>query len=243
MVDGANRGSGCGYAAALIFAIAKGLGIADAARFSKEFAYDAIRNARRVGRGMPIVRAGGNRMMHDLAEAVSGFTSINGIHRFIPECQTNFVFSGANPRTVVDILGLEGRITRAGRGVVVAGRLSYGGSKHVGTALLEMSRRFPAVRSAVNIRYRDSTVTAMERAGMHVKSYDRSREPGDIKSDGSTVGWGVGEAARGLAVPPDAVFHRGDLGKEPMIIIFGRSPASVLEKVSKIATAVREACP
>jgi hydroxymethylpyrimidine/phosphomethylpyrimidine kinase len=33
--------------------------------------------------------------------------------------------------------------------------------------------------------------------------------------------------------PPDAIFHKGDFGKEPMIIIFGITPDAVIEKISK----------
>ncbi len=33
---------------------------------------------------------------------------------------------------------------------------------------------------------------------------------------------------------PDLVYHKGDLGKEPMIIIFGRDPMDVIDKIRKI---------
>ena len=33
---------------------------------------------------------------------------------------------------------------------------------------------------------------------------------------------------------PDVIFHKGDFGKEPMIIVFGKTPENVLEKILKI---------
>jgi len=32
------------------------------------------------------------------------------------------------------------------------------------------------------------------------------------------------------------IFHKGDVGKEPMILIFGTSPKQVLGKLTKIVT-------
>ncbi|HKQ21079.1 MAG TPA: thiamine-phosphate synthase family protein [Nitrososphaeraceae archaeon] len=39
-----------------------------------------------------------------------------------------------------------------------------------------------------------------------------------------------------LSKNPDAdiIYHSGDIGKEPMIIIFGQSPHDVVNKVKKI---------
>ena len=33
---------------------------------------------------------------------------------------------------------------------------------------------------------------------------------------------------------PDVIFHKGDFGKEPMIIVFGKNPDDVLKNISKI---------
>ena len=52
----------------------------------------------------------------------------------IPECQTNFVISKKKPKSTKDIIGISGRIVKAGKKVIVAGDLEYGGSKHVATA-------------------------------------------------------------------------------------------------------------
>ena len=70
---------------------------------------------------------------------------------------------------------------------------------------------------------------------MAVSGYDRSLEPDDVKASGSSVAWGVGRAIRDVDSPPDMVFHTGDYGKEPMIIVFGKDPDDVLEKVRAIA--------
>ena len=34
--------------------------------------------------------------------------------------------------------------------------------------------------------------------------------------------------------PPDIIYHKGDMGKEPMIIVFAQTPDSVMKKILKI---------
>ncbi|WKT57152.1 thiamine-phosphate synthase family protein [Candidatus Nitrosotenuis chungbukensis] len=41
-------------------------------------------------------------------------------------------------------------------------------------------------------------------------------------------------AIRNLRSAPDAIYHTGDIGKEPMIIVFGKNPKQVVAKISKI---------
>ena len=67
--------------------------------------------------------------------------------------------------------------------------------------------------------------------------YERSSEPYKtrIKED-HTISWGIKNAIKDSSKPADLIFHKGDLGKEPMIIIFGTSPNQVLGKLDKIVT-------
>lgn len=235
-ISGTTHGGGCTFSAALLCTLAGGAGLSESVRAARKFVTQYLRRPQKVAKGIKIagVVAGGlhDKLYADLAGAIDAFTRINGIHRSIPECQTNFVYSGPRPVVTRDVLGVLGRITRAGRRVLVAGDLQYGGSKHVATALIAVSKRFPSIRSAVNIRHSDSVISALTDAGLTIYSYDRSKESQQTKSVGSTIEWGVSVAikdAGGLA--PDAIFHRGDYGKEPMIILFGASPDDVLSKV------------
>ena len=48
-----------------------------------------------------------------------------------------------------------------------------------------------------------------------------------------TIIWGIKNA---LVKNPKAevIYHKGDVGKEPMMIIFGRDPNEVIKKIKKI---------
>lgn len=230
------HGGGCGFSAALAVSLAKGNSLRDSVRFAKEFVEESIKKSQKVGKGISIVRAENtDKIESELADAISVFSNIKNIYTFIPECQTNFVFSKSNPQTLNDIVGVSGRIVKAGKTVVVAGDLKYGGSRHVGSAVLQVTKKFPKIRSALNIRYDQSIVRKAIAKKLFVLSYDRVVEPLKTKTkEGNTISWGIQSAIKNAKKSPDMIFHRGDVGKEPMILIFGTNPKDTLAKLRKI---------
>ena len=230
-----NHGSGCNYSAALIFALAKNKKIKESIKFAKEFTENSIKNAKNIGRGIAITDIQGKDNINvKLSEGISDFIQIKNIYKNIPECQTNFVFSKENPKSIKDILGISGRIVKSGKDVIVAGDLMYGGSKHVASALLIMNKKYPKICSAINLKYQNVTISKIKKSKMIVSSYDRSQEPENVKIKGSTIKWGIKHAIKNSKTIPDVIFHKGDYGKEPMIIVFGENPDDVLRKILKI---------
>jgi len=230
-----NHGSGCNYSAAMIFALAENKSIRESAKFAKQFTYNSIKNAKNLGRGIAITDIQEyDKINSELSNAINQFVKIKNIYKNIPECQTNFVYSKQKPKSIKDILGISGRIVKTGRQVVVAGRLTYGGSKHVATALLIINKKFPQIRSAINLKYQNTTLVKIKKLKLVVSSYDRSQEPNNVKSKGSTMNWGIKNAIKNSKKASDVIYHKGDFGKEPMIIVFGGTTNNVLRKILKI---------
>ena len=231
-----NHGSGCNYSSSLLFSLVNGTSLKEAAKFSKQFTYNSIKNAKNIGYGISITQVKNRETIHtELTHAINKFVEIKNIYKGIPECQTNFVFSKKNPKSIKDILGVSGRIVKTGNTVTVAGDLSYGGSKHVATALITINKKFPDVRSAINLKYNKETISKLRKERLLVSSYDRNTEPKNVKTkEGSSIEWGIKYAIKNLKEPPDIIYHKGDFGKEPMIIIFAKTPALIIEKISKL---------
>lgn len=230
-----NHGSGCNYSAAIIFALAKNKNIRESVRFAKQFTYNSIKNSKNLGKGIAITHIQEHdKINSELSDAIDQFTEIKNIYKNIPECQTNFVYSKQNPKSTKDILGISGRIVKAGRQVVVAGNLTYGGSKHVATAVLTMNKKFPQIRSAINLKYQNVTISKIKKSKLIVSSYDRNQEPKNVKLKNSTIQWGIKNANKNSKRVLDVVYHKGSFGKEPMIIVFGENPNNVLKKILKI---------
>ena len=230
-----NHGSGGNYASAILFSLAKNKSIKESLRFAKQYTYDSIKNAKKIGKGIAITDINKkDSIERELSESIQKFTGIKNIYKNIPECQTNFVYSKKNPKSIKEILGISGRIVKAGKKVIVAGDLEYGGSKHVATALLTVNKKFPQIQSAINIKYQNTTISKIKKLKFIVSRYDRSQEPINVKNKGSTIEWGIKSAIKNLKESPDVIFHIGGFGKEPMIIIFGDTPKKILKKISKI---------
>ena len=232
-----NHGSGCNYSSSLTVSIAKRKHLRDAVKFAKAFTYNSIKNSQKIGKGVSIVHIPHklDRIKKNLSKAINDFKDIRNIYSTIPECQTNFVFAKAAPKSTKDILGVSGRIVKAGKDVVVAGDLEYGGSKHVATAVLEMTKKFPHVRSAINVKYDRMLIDKSKKKGFTVLSYNRLQEPMKNKNkENSSISWGIKTSIKNIKKPPDVVFHKGDLGKEPMIMVFGKTPDDVIKKITTI---------
>jgi len=230
-----NHGSGGNYASAILFSLAKNKSIKESFKFAKQYTHNSIKNAKKIGKGIVITDINKNDITEiELSESIQKFTKIKNIYKNIPECQTNFVYSKQKPKSTKEILGISGRIVKAGKKVIVAGDLEYGGSKHVATALLTVNKKFPQIQSAINIKYQNTTITKIKKLKFIVSKYDRNQEPINVKNKGSTIEWGIKSAIKNLKKSPDAIFHIGGFGKEPMIIIFGDTPKNILKKISKI---------
>ncbi len=232
-----NHGSGCNFSAALTVAIARGNALQKAVKFAKKYTHDSIKNSKKIGKGITITHSTSkfDENKKILEDAINDFKNLKKIYSVIPECQTNFVYSKKKIKSTKDVLGISGRIVKAEKDIVVAGVLQYGGSKHVASALLEINKKFPKTRSALNIKYNSDLVKRCRKKSLVVQSYDRDKEPNKVKrKENLSISWGIKNAIKNSVKPPDIIYHKGDFGKEPMIMIFGNNPSEVVEKVAKI---------
>ena len=230
-----NHGSGCTFSAAMLFGLAQSKSIYESAKFAHRFTFDSIKGAQNIGRGIAITKIKKDKLFLELSQSIDNFIQIKNIADRIPECQTNFVFSKKNPKSENDVVGISGRIVKAGKKAIQAGNLQYGASKHVANAVLTMNKKFPNIRSGINLKLENETIYALKKNGFKIKNYDRTKEPNNIKTtEGASVIWGIKNALKGVKTPPDAIYHKGDFGKEPMILIFGDSPKKVVKKISRL---------
>ena len=72
-------------------------------------------------------------------------------------------------------------MVKSGKEVVTAGEIVYGGSQHVGTAVIQVNKKFPKIRSGLNIKYDPKIILKAKKSKFTVLSYDRSKEPKNSK--------------------------------------------------------------
>ena len=228
-----NHGSGCNYSASITASLARKKSIYEATVTAKEYVYQSIKKSKNLGKGIKITHKEISKIQKELSHSILDFQNIKNVSKLIPECQTNFVFSKDKPKTIKNVLGISGRLVKSGNNVIQAGELVFGGSQHVATAVIQVSKKFSNIRSAINIKYEPKIITNAKKHRMSVLSYDRKNESKKSKSkENSSISWGISSCLKSNI--PDIIYHKGDFGKEPMIIVFGETPAEVVRKIKLI---------
>ncbi|AFK22517.1 bifunctional hydroxymethylpyrimidine kinase/phosphomethylpyrimidine kinase [Pyrococcus sp. ST04] len=240
-VEGCTHGTGCSFSAAITANLAKGFPLEDAIKIAKEFITLGIATGHKIGKGhCPVnqsawieIPAEKWRTYEELTKAVREFENLNPV-KLIPEVGTNFVYSLPHPyaRTKEDVAGVKGRIVKYGNSVKAVGPVEFGASDHLARAVLTYMKFYPEYRSAINIKYSEEIIDLAKEEGLIVSFYDRREEPLEVKErEGATIPWGIETAISRAKKRPDLIYHLGDVGKEPMILIFGKTPKEVLEKI------------
>ena len=228
-----NHGSGCNYSASIAVSLAKQNPLRYAVTTAKNYVYNSIKNSKNIGKGVRITHQKVSTEKMELLESINNFKQIKNVHKIIPECQTNFVLAKKKSKTLWDVLGVSGRLVKSGKEVITAGEIIYGGSHHVGTAVIEVNKKFPNIRSGINIKFNSKIISKAKRCGLTTLNYDRNKESKKSKQkEGLSIKWGINFALKTKS--PDIIYHKGDIGKEPMILVFGETPDDVIRKISKI---------
>jgi len=238
-----NHGSGCNFSAALSAFIAKGHEIYPSCSMANEFVNRSLQTLLHIGKGNPVVDTSITIMclasfkyqvIETLTNAITQLEEIKGIGKLIPETQSNFVYAIPNATNIMEIAGVKGRIVKIDETKVKASSsIEFGASKHVASAVLSFMSVNSQMRSGFNLKY-DKRIIELLQSFLTISEYERQNEPSKFKiKEGFTIPWGIKSA---LQKKPNAnvIYHKGDLGKEPMIIIFGKSPREVISYLRRI---------
>jgi hydroxymethylpyrimidine kinase/phosphomethylpyrimidine kinase len=238
-----SHGSGCNFSAATTAYLARGVSLEEACEMANKYVHEAITNVVTVGKGLPVTSplsaiyrdAMRYRVLSELQSSVDKLISLEGFYQMIPETQTNFAYALPFALDHSEVAAVRGRIVKAGTLPVQVSRIEFGASRHMASAILAYMSIKPTTRAVINICLNQRILAACKRLfSDRISSYDRSREPKDLKRrEGSTISWGTKSA---LAKNPRAeiIYHQGDVGKEPMITVFGNNPAEVTNKIEQI---------
>jgi hydroxymethylpyrimidine kinase / phosphomethylpyrimidine kinase / thiamine-phosphate diphosphorylase len=235
------HGSGCNFSSAVTAYLARGMTLTEACKMANEYVHTAIRNAITIGSGLPIANplstiyrdASRYLTLAELQLAVEQVSMLDGFYRLIPETQTNFAYALLDAVDISDVAAVRGRIIKIENSAAPASYIKFGASSHVASAVLAYMSVNPDFRSAINIRF-DERIVNVCKSLFSVASYDRTKEPKKIKRrEGSSVAWGI-LAALSKNSLAEVIYHRGDVGKEPMITLFGRNPAEIVERIKRI---------
>jgi hydroxymethylpyrimidine/phosphomethylpyrimidine kinase len=239
------HGGGCCFSSAIAACLAKGFSIDDSCKEAECFIDGAIRNSVKIGRGIEAVdptaclRMNAERfaVLYDVKAALMSIENSPEFSSLIPEIGTNIVRAIPNAKGINDVAGVAGRVRNAMGAPKSLGVIEFGASSHLARAVLKMIEFDSSKTAAINVRLTDETLAGCKKTGLKVSSYDRSKEPQDVKrKEGSTIPWGIETAVKNTHGIPDVVYHRGEAGKEPSLIIFGSSARDVARLAMRLVS-------
>ncbi len=246
------HGTGCSFSAAIAAGLAQGLDAWEAIKLAKELITMAIKYSLPLGHGHGPVnpmawletRAYRADVIDELNKALDIIEkNADLIGNYIPEVQSNigYALPAFYARDLNDVAAVPGRIVKYMGRARPSGPPTFGVSSHVANYILTAMKYDPEIRSAMNIKYDDEVIRAARELGYVVSGYDRRQEPPEVKAkEGASIPWGTEQAIKNVGRVPDIIYHLGDWGKEPEIVILGKSPTEVVNKLLTILRRINE---
>ncbi len=236
------HGTGCTFSAAIAAELAKGSSLINAIKTAKKIVTASIMFGVHVGSGHGPVNPMALLYMESekwkVINRVKQATKILEdamVGELAPEVGMNVAMALPYARDKNDVAAVPGRLRSSGRHLRAAMCPEFGVSSHLASYILEAMRREPRYRAALNIKYDREILSKLRSKGLLICSYDRREEPEQIKKvEGATIPWGMQVAIERAGRVPDAVYHLGDWGKEPMIVLLGEDPVELAKIVVSI---------
>jgi hydroxymethylpyrimidine/phosphomethylpyrimidine kinase len=238
------HGTGCSFSAAIAAGLARKLSIPAAVEKAKEVVTLGVKFGLNIGRGYGPV----NPMAHLYRESsrYNVLMNVEGAKALIeasakvavlvPEVGMNIAMAIPYAESIDDVAAVDGRIIKTLEGVKAVGNAKFGCSSHLAKYILEITKHDEKKAAATNLKFSEDTLKILEKKGMTVSFYDRMKEPKEIKTvEGMTIPWGIKEAIKTIGRAPDVVYHKGDIGKEPMIVVFGENTYELAKLIIELA--------
>jgi len=174
------------------------------------------------------------QVVASLRQAAEKVLKLNPVE-LIPEVQMNIGYALPQAERVEEVAAFPGRISQSRGKILFKGEPQFGASSHVARLILAMMKHFPQLRACANLRYAQAYVEMARKNNFNVVFFDRRKEPPRLKqAEGKSLDFLMESILKKMDQPPDFIYDRGDVGKEPIIRCFARDPLELLEKIEKI---------
>jgi len=243
------HGTGCSFSAAIAAELAKKTDIPMAVNKAKKVVTLGIKFGLEIGKGYGPVnpmaylyrKSSKYNVLMSLEKAKTLLESNPEVRMLVPEVGMNIAMAVPYTESINDVAAIEGRIAKTSRGVKAAGNPTFGCSSHLARYILEILKHDENKTAAINLKFSGDILETLKKQGMTTSFYDRKKEPEENKKvDGMTIPWGVREAIKDIGNVPDVIYHKGDVGKEPMIVVFGEQAHDLAKITVKLAREIEK---
>lgn len=167
---------------------------------------------------------------------IYSFIKLKKFIKLIPEVRTNIAGALLDAKTKDDVAGIDGRITTVNGMPKAAGDIKFGGAEHTARLILSVKKFDKSVNFAMNLKYSPELIeNILKQTDLEVEEINRDKEPEELKQkEFSTMQWLIKESIDRNGKISDIIWDKGSIGKEPMIRLFGKNSADIIEKLQKI---------
>jgi len=155
--------------------------------------------------------------------------------RVMPEISVNVAYAPEGAKSSEDVVAIPGRIVRVRGQARSFMRPEYGASTHLAAILLEVERKHPALRAAMNLRYDELMSKVLAR--LRVKQLTMGRSYPTGSQDKVLGALRARISAPGGAGKFEAVVDLGGEGVEPSLYLFADDAIKVVRRSLEIARA------
>src|SRR5271154_1953884 len=155
--------------------------------------------------------------------------------RVMPEISVNVAYAPEGAKSVEDVVAIPGRIVRVRGQARSFMRPEDGASTHLAAILLEVERKRPALRAAMNLRYDDKMSKVLSRLRVSKLNIGRSYPAGSQDKVLGALSFRLSEPIG--AAEFEAVVDVGGEGVEPSLYLFAEDAVKVVPKALEIARA------
>ena len=170
-----------------------------------------------------------------LKRAIKMLEECQEFGKLIPEVGSNMVHARQDAKTLDDVAGLTGRIIKVKNQAVAVGDVEFGWSKYMGSVILTALTIDSNKRTAISLKNNEMIVLACQSLGLELIEFGDKAPESYVKEKCVTP-----FALLTLNQVPDGIYDHGDIGIEPLIILFGAEPINLAQTVCKVAKAVED---
>jgi len=168
----------------------------------------------------------------------SALRSIEGSSLFVqvmPEISVNVAYSPEGAKSVEDVVAIPGRIVRVRGQARSFMKPEYGASTHLAAILLEVERKHPALRAAINLRYDERMSKVLSK--LRVEQLTMGRDYPAGSPDKVLGALRARLSASGGEGEFEAIVDLGGEGVEPSLYLFAQDAIAVVQRSLAMARA------
>jgi predicted fused transcriptional regulator/phosphomethylpyrimidine kinase len=155
--------------------------------------------------------------------------------KLIPEVGSNMVYARQDAKTLDGVAGLTGRIIKVKNQAVAVGDVEFGWSKYMSSVILTALTIDRNTRTAISLKNNEKIVLACRSLGLELIEFGDKAPESYVAAKCVTP-----FALLTLKKVPGGIYDHGDIGIEPLIILFGTEPITLAQTVCKVAKAVED---